>query len=129
MPKLALANGLWFGITPKILPKLTMVKQTLITRYCCRTTLVKLRYTNKRSTTSQHALKGNVNFAQDPKRAVKPLDTLPMSLESLFDPIHFVRSSHPLIDLAQSCKLLYVRKYVVPILLTWLKMNHTVEPV
>jgi hypothetical protein len=27
MLKLALANGLWIGITPKILPKLTMVKK------------------------------------------------------------------------------------------------------
>ncbi len=101
-----------------------MVEETLIARYCWRTTLVKLRYTNKRSTTSQHAFKGN--FAQDPEKAVKLLDTLPMSLESLSDPlaIHFVGSSHPPIDLIKSCKLLYVRKYVVTISFTWLKMNH-----
>jgi hypothetical protein len=67
MLKLALANGLWIGITPKILPKLMMVEKTLITRYHCYTILVKLKYTNKGSTTCQHALKGNVvNFAQDP---------------------------------------------------------------
>jgi hypothetical protein len=125
MPKLALANGLWIGITPKILPKLTMVEKTLIARYYCRTMLVKLRYTNKRSTTSQRALEGNVvNFAHE--RAVKLLNMLPMSLESLFDTIatHFVGSSHPPVELVKSCKLLYVCKYVVTISLTWLKMNH-----
>jgi hypothetical protein len=35
MPKLTSANGLWIGITPTILPKLTMVKETLITCYHC----------------------------------------------------------------------------------------------
>ncbi len=83
---------------PKYLPKLMMVKETLIECYHCRTTLVKLRYTNKRSTTSQHALKRNVvNFAQDLERAVKLLNTLATSLKSLFDTIaiHFVGSSHP----------------------------------
>ncbi len=126
MPKLALANGLWIDITPKILPKLTMVEETLIARYHCHTTLVKLRYTNKRSTTSQHALKGNVvNFAQDPQRAIKLLDTLPPSLKSLSDiiAIYFVGSPHPLVELVKSCQLLYVCKYVVTISLTWLKMN------
>ncbi len=54
IPKLALANGLWIGITPKILPKLTMVEKTLITCYCCRTILIKLRCTNKGNTTCQH---------------------------------------------------------------------------
>jgi hypothetical protein len=125
MPKHALPNGLWIGITPKILPKLTMVEETLIAQYHCHTTLVKLRHTNKRST-SQLALKGNVvNFAQDFKRAVKLLDTLPMSLKSLSDTIaiHFVGSSHPLVELVKSCKLSYVCKYVVIISLTWLKMN------
>jgi len=57
MPKLALANGLWIGITSKILLKLTMVEETLITRYRCPTILIN---TNKGSTTSQHALKRNV---------------------------------------------------------------------
>jgi len=42
MPKLTLTNGLWIGIAPKMLPKLTMVEETLITRYHCRTTLSNL---------------------------------------------------------------------------------------
>jgi hypothetical protein len=112
---------------PKYLPKLMMVKETLIECYHCRTTLVKLRYTNKRSTTSQHALKRNVvNFAQDLERAVKLLNTLATSLKSLFDTIaiHFVGSSHPHVELGKSCKLLYVGKFVVTKWLTWLKMNH-----
>jgi hypothetical protein len=127
MPKHALANGLWIGITSKILLKLMMVKETLITHYRCRTILVKLRYTNIRSTIGQHALKKNVvSFAQDHESAVKLLDTLPSSLESLSNTIvvHFVGSSHPLVELVKSCKLLYVHKYVVTIWLTWLKMNH-----
>jgi hypothetical protein len=33
MPKLALANGLWIGVPPTMLPKLTMVKETLIAQY------------------------------------------------------------------------------------------------
>jgi hypothetical protein len=35
MPKLALANGLWIGIAPIIIPKLIMVEETLIARYRC----------------------------------------------------------------------------------------------
>jgi hypothetical protein len=35
MPKLALANGLWIGITLITLPKLTMVEETLIAIYRC----------------------------------------------------------------------------------------------
>jgi hypothetical protein len=35
MPKLTLANGLWIGIAPKMLPNLIMVEETLITRYHC----------------------------------------------------------------------------------------------
>jgi hypothetical protein len=115
MSKLALANGLW--ITPKILPKLTMGKKTLITRYHCHTMLVKLRYTNKGSTTCQHALKGNVvYFAQD-LSAVKLLYTLPSSLESLSNTIvaHILGNSHPPIKLIKNCKLLYVCKFVVTI--------------
>jgi hypothetical protein len=110
MSKLALANGLWIGITSKILLKLTMVEETLITHYRCHTILVKLRYTNKWSTIGQHALKINVvSFAQDFESAVKLLDTLPSSLKSLSDTIvvHFVGSSHPLVELVKSCKLLY----------------------
>jgi len=126
MLKFTLANGLWIGIPPKILPKLMMVKETLITHYHCHNILVKLRYTNKGSTT-QHTLKGNVvSFAKDPESAIKLLDTLPLSLKSLFDiiAVHIVESSHPLIELVQSCKLLYVHKFVVTIWLTLLKMNH-----
>ncbi len=47
MPKLALVNGLWIGITPNSLPKLMIVEKALITRYCCQTILIKLRYSNK----------------------------------------------------------------------------------
>jgi hypothetical protein len=51
---------------------------------------------------------------------------LPSSLESLTNiiAIHFVLSSHPPIELANNYKLLYVRKYVITIWLTWLKSNH-----
>ncbi len=45
MPKLALANGLWIGITPITLPQLTIVEEILIVRYHCQTILFKLRYT------------------------------------------------------------------------------------
>jgi hypothetical protein len=68
IPKYALTNGLWIGITPLILPKLIMVEETLLTCYWYRTILVKSRYTNKGGTTCQHA--------------IKVLDTLPSSLES-----------------------------------------------
>jgi hypothetical protein len=127
MLKLALTNGLWIGITPKMLLKLTTVEETLITHYHCCTILVKLRYINEGSTTCQHAFKRNVvSFAQDLESAIKLLDTLPSSLESLSDTIvlHFVGSSHPFVELVKSCKLLYVHKYVVTIWLRWLKMNH-----
>jgi hypothetical protein len=61
-----------------------MVEETLITRYHYCTILVKLRYTNKGSTTCQHAFKGNVvSFAQDPKNVIKVLNTLSLSLEPL----------------------------------------------
>ncbi len=82
-----------------------MVEETLITRYHCHTILVKLRYTNKGSTTCQHALKRNVvSFAQDPESAIKLLNTLPSSLKSLSDTIvvHFVGSSHSLVELVKS---------------------------
>jgi hypothetical protein len=57
MLKLALANGLWIGITPNSLPKLTIVEEALIACYCCWIILIKLRYSNKWGKTSQHALK------------------------------------------------------------------------
>jgi hypothetical protein len=41
MPKLTLVNGLWIGITPNSLPKLTIVKEILIACYRCRTILNK----------------------------------------------------------------------------------------
>jgi hypothetical protein len=47
IPKLVLANGLWIGITPPMLPKLIMVEETSMAHYCCCTILIKLRYTNK----------------------------------------------------------------------------------
>jgi hypothetical protein len=47
MPKLALANGLWIGITPNSLPKLTTIEEALIACYCCQTVLIKLRFSNK----------------------------------------------------------------------------------
>jgi len=80
---------------------ITKIEKTLITCYCCCTILVKLRYINKGSTTCQHVLKGNiVSFAQDLESAIKLLDTLPLSLESLsiIITIHFVGSSHPSIE-------------------------------
>jgi hypothetical protein len=89
--------------------------------------MVKLKYTNNGSTTCQHVLKGNIiSCAQDLESAIKVLDTLPLSLKSLSDTIvvHFVGSSHPLIELVKSCKLIYVHKFVVTIWLTWLKKNH-----
>jgi hypothetical protein len=58
-----------------------MVEETLITHYRYHTILVKLRYTDKGNTTSQHALKGNVvSFAKILKSVVKLLNTLPSSL-------------------------------------------------
>ncbi len=126
MLKFALVNGLWIGITPKILPKL-MMEETLMTCYCCHTILVKLKYTNKGSTIGQHALKEDVvNFAQNLKSVIKLLNTLPLSLKSLSNTIvvHFVVHSHPHIELVKSCKLLYVLKYVITIWFTWFKMNN-----
>jgi len=104
-----------------------MVEETLITHYHCHTILVKLRYTNKGNTTCQHALKGNiVSFAQNLESAIKLLNTLPLSLESLNDTIvvHFVKSSHPPIELVKSCKLLYVHKTIIIIWFNWLNPNH-----
>jgi len=114
MPKLTLANGLWIGIAPKMLPKLTMVEETLITRYHCRTILFKLRYTNKGSITGQHTLKGKViSFVKNSKHATELLGEFPLSLESLsnFVIVHFVGSTHP--KVVKSCKFLYVCKYVI----------------
>jgi hypothetical protein len=122
-----LANGLWIGITPPMLPKLTMVEETLMACYHCFTILIKLRYTNKGRRTCQHALKRNiVNFAQNPKSVIELLNILPSSLETLTNTIaiHFVGSSHPPIELVKSCKLLYVCRYAITIWLTWLKSNH-----
>ncbi len=38
--------------------------------------------------------------------------------------VHFVGSLLPPVELDKSCKLSHVRKYVVTIWFTWLKMNH-----
>jgi hypothetical protein len=127
IPKLALANGLWITIAPKMLPNLTMVEETLIARYHFWTILFKLRYTNKGGIIGQHALKGNiVSFAQNFEHAIEVLDELPLSLESLSDFVfvHFVNNTHPSIEVVKSCKFLYVRKYVVTLWLTWMKSNH-----
>jgi hypothetical protein len=82
-----------------------------------------LRYSNKGSTTCQHVPKGNiVSFAQDPESAIKLLNPLPLSLESLINTIgkHFVGSSHQFIEYQ-----LKVAKYYTYIT-TWLKMNHII---
>jgi hypothetical protein len=71
---------------PLILPKLTMVEKTLITHYHCCTTLVKFKYTNKEEPKCRHAFKENiVSFAQNPKSAIKFLNTLSSSLKSLIN--------------------------------------------
>jgi hypothetical protein len=71
--------------------KLTMVEETLITRYHCPTILFKLRYTNKGGITCQHALKGNVvSFAQYFEHGIELLGELLLSLESLFDLLLFI---------------------------------------
>jgi hypothetical protein len=104
-----------------------MVEETLITRYHCHIILAKLRYNNRGNTTWQHTLKRNIiSFARDPKSAMKLLNTLLSSLESLNDTIamHFVESSHPPIELVNSCKLLYVCKIAIIIWLNRLKPKH-----
>jgi hypothetical protein len=119
MPKLALTNGLWIGITPNSLPKLMIIEEALITHYHCQTILIKLRYSNKGGKTSQHALKGNViSFSQNPESAIKLLDILLLSLESLFDivVVHFIGSSHPPIKFVKMCKFLYIQKFAIS---TW----------
>jgi hypothetical protein len=40
MPKLAFANGLWIGVAPTMLQKLTMVEETLIACYHCQDDLI-----------------------------------------------------------------------------------------
>ncbi len=127
IPKLALANGLWIGIAPRMLPKFKMVKDIPISRYRRQTILFKLRYTNKGGIIQQHAFKGNVlSFAQDPEHAIKLLGELQLSLKPLshFVAVHFVGITHPPIDVYKSCKFLYECKYVVTLWLTWLKFNH-----
>ncbi len=128
LPKLALASGLWIGITQITLPNLTMVEETLIARYHCQTILFKLIYTNKHGIIGQHALKGNVViFAQDLECAIEILIELPLSLESLFDfiVVHFVGNTHLPMEIIKNYKFLYVRKCVITIWLTWLISNHT----
>jgi hypothetical protein len=72
MPKLALINGLWIGITINSLPKLMIVEEALIACYGCCTILIKLRFSSKGGKIDQHALKGNViSFSQDSKTDVK----------------------------------------------------------
>ncbi len=89
---------------------------------------MELRYTNKGGLINQHAFKGNlVNFVENYlETAIKFLNTSSSSLESLINiiAIHFVGSSHPPIELVKNYRLLYVRKYIITIWLTWLKSNH-----
>ncbi len=42
-----LINGLWIGIIPNSLPKLTIVEEALIAHYRFSAILIKLRYLNK----------------------------------------------------------------------------------
>jgi hypothetical protein len=110
-----------------MLPKLTMVEDTLITHYHCCMISTKLKDTNKGGTTCQHPFKGNiVRFEQNLDSVIKVLNTLSSSLEMLINiiVIHFVGSSHPPIKLIKNCELLYVRKSTITIWLTWLKSNH-----
>jgi hypothetical protein len=46
LPNFSLTNVLWIGNVKDILPKLTMVEETLIAQYRCRTILIKFRYSN-----------------------------------------------------------------------------------
>lgn len=89
---------------------------------------LELRYTNKGGLINQHAFKGNLaNFAQNYLEiAIKFLNTSSSSLESLINTIaiNFVGSSHPPIELVKNYRLLYVRKYIITIWLTWLKFSH-----
>jgi hypothetical protein len=81
--KISLINELWISHTHDLLPKLTPVEESLIACYQCRTTLVKLRYSNN-SLICQKALKGNISsFANDAVMTL--IDSLPTSLESLLE--------------------------------------------
>lgn len=125
MPKYALANGLWIGEVDKLLPKLTTVEQSLISKYRCRAILIKLRYI--KGGNGQYALKGNlVSFPQDPITANKLITMIPPSLDSLSESIaiHFVGATHPPIDIIKACDLLYVRRAVVSTWITWLQIHH-----
>jgi hypothetical protein len=119
MPKLELANGLWIGVAPTILRKLTMVEETLIAHYHYWMVLFKLRYTNKGGITCQRAFKGNVvSFAQNSNHAIELLNKLPLPLKSIsnFIVVHFVGSTHPPIELVKSCNFLYVHEHIIT---TW----------
>jgi hypothetical protein len=45
-PKFSLINGLWIGHICDLFSKLTPVEESLIARYQCKTTLIKLKYSN-----------------------------------------------------------------------------------
>ncbi len=64
----------------------------------------------------KHVLKGNVyNFSQDLESAVKLLDILPVSLESLSNivVVHFIGNTRPPIKYIKMCKFLYVGKFAI----------------
>jgi hypothetical protein len=77
-----LIDGLWIGHSHDVLPKLTLVEESLITCQQCRTTLIKLKYYNN-SLIGQKALKGNISsFAQNHDAAMALIDFLHTSLKS-----------------------------------------------
>jgi hypothetical protein len=103
-----------------------MVEETLIACYRCRTVLIKLRYSSN-IIIGQSALKRNIiSFSQNPEEAIKLIKTLPISLETLSDAVavHFVGTKHPPSNIIKSCKLLYIRRSIVLLWLTWLQANH-----
>jgi hypothetical protein len=66
----SLIDGLWIGHTYDLFRKLTLVEESLIARYGCKITLLKLRYSNN-FLTCQKALKGNTsNFDQNHEAAM-----------------------------------------------------------
>jgi hypothetical protein len=67
-----------------------------------------------------------VSFAQNPRLALKLINKLPVTLDTLFDivAVHFVGDKHPSPNIIKSYKLLYVRRFAVQMWLSWLQTNH-----
>jgi hypothetical protein len=81
-PKFPFINGLWIDHTHDLFPKLTSFEESFIVCYQCRTTLIKLRYSNN-ILIGLKALKGNISiFAQTHDAAMALIDSLPTSLKS-----------------------------------------------